>query len=377
MHLLKKINLRTFVSLTIFLSFMVILVTSILMFIQKHETSIALVHTIVGFGLLLIAFWHLKNNFTPLKKYFKLRSGASNNRTFNVALPVAISLSIILVLLSFNQFTPFLAVYEWGHSLRAATKVKPEDKMTYQKVNKINVNHSGQSLVIDLRKGPYFIWPQYAIWVESMSGEFIQPIYVTSSLAKNNFVNKVTKKDKSIVFDSHILLSGKVDPQTVFHFEQDSATKDQRIRPDSLPVFLHQLGKKSADGFYVPTEGDLLIDSYTGATMLDNFLLNTRLKETTLGKVRIKFEINNSFDFNQYYSSDRFPDDPVYSGNGYSAQPSIVYEAIVDFESKQKYYPMILIGHGHHSGKDGRLYKNMDNFTTALELVDRIIVELK
>jgi len=38
---------------------------------------------------------------------------------------------------------------------------------------------------------------------------------------------------------------------------------------------------------------------------------------------------------------------------------------------------MTLIGRGHHSGKNGKLYKNMDDFTTALELIDRIIMEVK
>jgi len=189
-------------------------------------------------------------------------------------------------------------------------------------------------------------------------------------------VNKVTKKDKNIVLDSHLVFSGKVNPNAVFNFEQDATTKDQRIRPASLPVFLHQLGKQTVDGFFVPTEGDLLVDSYTGATMLDNFLLDTQLEKEYTGKVRVRFEINNSFDFNEYYSSDRFPDDPVYSGNGYSAQPSIIYEAIIDLAGKQKYYPMELIGHGHHSGKDGAIYEDMDKFTTALQLIDRIIVEL-
>lgn len=364
-------------SLTVFLSFMVILVTSILMFIQKHETSIALVHTIVGFGLLLIASWHLKNNLAPLKKYFKLSTGFHNNKILNAALPIAGSLLTILVLLSFYQFSPFLALYEWGNTLRATTQTIAATQITYEKIDKTNKDYKGAQLTIDLRKGPYFLWPQYAIWIETLQGEFIRPIYVTSSLAKNNFVNKVTKKDKNIVLDSHVALSGKINPQEVFDFQKDSATKDERIRPESLPVFLHQLGNKSADNFYVPTEGDLLVDSYTGATMLDNFLLDTRLKKTSRDKFRIRFEINNSFDFNSYYSSDRFPDDLIYSGNGYSAQPSLIYEAIIDLNNEQKYYPMKLIGHGHHSGKDGLLYPDLENFTTALELVDRIIVEVK
>ena len=164
--------------------------------------------------------------------------------------------------------------------MRSITKSKDESEMKYLKINKMNMANKGELLTIDLRKGSYFLWPQYAFWIETIEGEFIRPIYVTSSIAKNNFTSKVTKIDKSIVFNSHVVMSGKINPSDVFEFQDDSATKEQRIRPDSLPVFLHQLGKKSADGFYVPTDGDLLIDSYTDATMLDSFLLDTKLKKS-------------------------------------------------------------------------------------------------
>jgi hypothetical protein len=87
-------------------------------------------------------------------------------------------------------------------------------------------------------------------------------------------------------------------------------------------------------------------------------------------------EINQSFDFNEFYSSDRYPDDPIYSGNGYSAQPSVVYEAIIDTTASQRYFPMAVVGRGHHSGQDGKLYQELDRLTTALELVDRVIVEI-
>ncbi|WP_076410520.1 DUF4405 domain-containing protein [Shewanella sp. UCD-KL12] len=378
MSFIKKFNTRSFVSLTIFLSFSVILITSVLMFINKHQTSIALLHTIIGFGLLLIGFWHLKNNFSPLKNHFRWRFGRDKTSTKNMALPVAVFLFTCLVVLSLNQFAPLLAVYEWGNTLRAQDAGAQRTEIVYQKLDKELANHQGPKISIDLRTGPYFLWPQYAIWAETIEGEFIQPIYVTSALAKNNFVNKVTKKDNSLVFDTNLMFSNKVKPSEVFNFSVDEATKDQRIRPESLPVFLHKLGKETVDGYFVPTEGELLIDAYTGATMLDSFLLATRLKDTGFDKVKIRFEINHSFDFNEYYSSDRFPNDEIYSGNGYSAQPSIIYEAVIDLSSDAtKYFPMALIGQGHHSGQNGEINTDVSKLTTALELVDRIIVEVE
>ena len=376
MSILKTINFRSFVSITIFLSFSVMLVTSILMFSRQHDTSTALVHTIIGFALLLIAFWHLKNNFRPLKQHFKFKTGQTASKV-NVAMLLALSIFLVLVTLSIIQYAPFLSVYEWGNQLRAGDRAEPGEKLTYQKFDKSLSSSQGPKVTIDLRKGPYFAWPQYAFWVETLEGEFIQPLYVTSAIAKNNFTNKVTKKDKNIVFDSHLMFSGKVNPAEVFEFGEDPASKDERMRPESLPVFLHQLGKKNSQGNFVPAGSDLLSDAYTGATITENFLMKSQIEKSTVRKFKVLFEVNHSFDFNEYYSSDRFPDDLVYSGNGYSAQPSVIYQAIIDLDKPQKFYPMELVGRGHHSGQDGQIYQDMHNLTSALELIDRIIIEVE
>ncbi len=126
----------------------------------------------------------------------------------------------------------------------------------------------------------------------------------------------------------------------------------------------------------VPALEGAIEDAYTGTTMLDNFLYTSTASSLLQGKYRLRFELNQSFDFNEYYSSDRFPDDDVYSGNGYSAQPSVIYEAIINFSAQQRVYVMSLIGHGHHSGRDGRIRPNVDKLSTALKMVDRIIVEV-
>lgn len=368
-------NKRAFISLSIFTAFLVMLVTSVLMFTQQHDTSTALVHTFIGFVMLAVAFFHLKNNLTPLKQYFQLKTKAKESR-FNIALIVATILGISSVTLGAMQYSPMLAFYNWGNSMRAVDEAKPENTLTYLNVDKRQEQNAGVDITIDLRKGPYFAWPQYAIWVESMDGEFIQPLYVTSALAKNNFVNQVTKVDKEVVFDDHVFFSGKFDLRNTFEGRENPETKDDRIRPESLPVFLHKLGKQNEKGQFILQGDDLLADAYTGATMEESFLLKSNLESQKVRQFRIKLELNHSFDFNEYYSSDRFPDDPVYSGNGYSAQPSVVYEAVVDLEQKQRFFPMQLIGRGHHSGRDGELYSDLENLTTALQLVDRVIVEV-
>jgi hypothetical protein len=373
--MLKSFNSRAFISLSVFLSFSILLVTSILMFIEQHTVLVAMLHTVIGMTLLLVAFWHLKNNFSPLQQYFKWRIRArGSDPKLNIAMPLALLVSVLVVVLSLIKFSPFLALYEWGGRLRVGAKSTQEIQFTYLRVDNTPANAKGARLTIDLRKGPYFAWPQYAIWLETLDGKFIQPLYVTKKLARNEFSTKVTKRDPNQVFTSNPFTSEE--NNEAFTYEVDPETNDQRMRPESLPVFLHKLAVETATGIFVPTGKDSIIDAYSGATMLDNFLFSSRVVKQLPDAYKVRLEINQSFDFNAFYSSDRYPDDPIYSGNGYSAQPSVVYEAIIDTASEQRYFPMAAVGRGHHSGQDGELHKDLENLTTALEMVDRIIVEI-
>jgi len=234
---------------------------------------------------------------------------------------------------------------------------------------------TGNKLTIDLRKGAYFQWPQYAIWLETLDGEFIQPLYVTEKLANNQFTTKVTRRNPEQVFTSNPQIAEE-QGQVIFEYTSEPETANQRMRPESLPVFLHKLAIQTTAGIHVPTGNDSAIDGYSGATLLDHFLLTSRTLRPLPESYKVRLEMNQSFDFNEYYSSNRYPDDPVYSGDGYTAQPSVVYEAIIDTTLPQQYFPMTMIGRGHHSGADGELHLDLENLTTALQLVDRVIVEV-
>lgn len=334
-----------------------------------------MLHTIMGFGLVLIVVWHLRNNFKPFKQYLRPRTGRGDSRTTNFALPLALIFCGLLVGLSLFQFTPFLAFYDWGNVIRANDRGLESANLSYVRVDQTPPDAEGIPLTIDLRKGPYFMWPQYAIWLETLDGQFIQPLYITQKLARNEFSTKVSKRNFDQVFTENPFLSS--DGEDVFTYEDDPATNNQRLRPESLPVFLHKLAIQTPEGLFVPTGKDTTIDAYSGATLTDNFLLSSRSRKELPKRFKVRLEINQSFDFNDYYSSNRFPDDPVYSGSGYSAQPSLVYEVIVDLTSEQRYFPMQIAGRGHHSGANGTLFPDLENLTTARELIDRVIIEVK
>lgn len=371
-------NRRAFVSLLIFLCFGVMLATSVLMFINPHTSFIASVHTGIGFILLSFLLWHLKNNLASLKSYFALRPG--KNRTLSLALPAAVLFGSVLLSLALTDSPPFKTLYEWGNQLRANQATETTRQLSYVRKEFIRAGAKGDKLVIDLRKGAYFYYPQYALWLETLDGTFIQPLYVTQKLAQNNFANKVRLRNSQQVFNTDIANMDEQTWQQTFASETLNAdTTRLRSRPESLPVFLHQLASTPATTVFTDpraTADTKKIDAYAGATLLDNFLLSTQAAEALPTQFRVRLEINQSFDFNAYYSSDRFPDDPIYSGDGYNGQPSMIYEAVINRASNQRFYPMQLIGRGHHSGKDGIIYQDLHNITSAQHLVERIIVEL-
>ena len=377
-------NRRAVVSLAVFLFFSVIFITSILMFIKPHTPLVASVHTGIGFMLLGVVGWHIKNNFASLKHYSRWNSPKAGG-SINLALPLIILLGVLVLGLAFTHSWPFRNLYEWGNILRSGEKSAEEIRFSYLRVDKTQVNAVGDELVIDVRKGAYFRWPQYAIWLETMEGEFIQPLFVTRKLARTGFINKVALRDKTQVFNTDISDYDDKSWDKTFSMEASPETAQQRTRPESLPVFLHQLASKTKQEFLFSTGKTALgdsstaysIDGFAGATLLDNFLLSSRTIKSMPDKYRVRLEINQSFDFNKYYSSDRFPNDPIYSGDGYSGQPSVIYEAVVDIQSPQHFYLMSLIGHGHHSGQNGVVDSDMNNVTTARELIDRVVVELR
>lgn len=370
-------NSRAFIGSILLFAFLTLVVTSFLLFSKHHNPRFALVHTLVGCVLILGVVWHLVKNHRPLLTYLNPFKRYAKKRT--ISMPIALFVVGYFIVSPYMNLNPAWQVYMFGQSLKASDKksLNLDQEIKYVQRHVQPEKSQGQTLTVELKKGPYFMWPQYAFWLETMEGEFIQPLYVTRAIATNNFINKVVKKDPNQVFDKHIFLGEDTVGFDVFEDGLDPDTKDSRMRPESVPVFLHQLGVKANNGFYLPTDNKLVVDGFSGATMTDNFIYSIKLNDKLSGQYRIRFEVNHSFDYNEYYSSDRFPDDPIYSGDGFTAQPSIIYQAIIDFDKPNQLLQMELVGHGHHSGQTGEIYADMSKLTTALELVERILVTYK
>ncbi|GLR72220.1 hypothetical protein GCM10007852_31280 [Agaribacter marinus] len=324
---------------------------------------VSTIHSLAGFSFIAFALWHVKNNLLALINHLRLRTA----KRLNFELAVAFFGVATLISLSLIDFDPFKQFYAWGQSLRSSN-THNKQSYAYEVIDMTTQSADGTHFRLDFRTGSRFAWPQYAFWLETLDGKMIQPLFVTAKLANNHFANKVKLKNPNQSFSENPLDSQPWN--AIFNDGWEPQTAATRARPESLPVFLHKLG------IHPKQLSKLDIDGLTGATASNSFIYLGNSKQALPQNVKLKLEINQSFDFNEYYSSDRFPDDPVYSGNGFSGQPSLIYETTINSDSNRSIYVLELVGHGHHSGKTGELYKDLSKITTAKYIVDRIVVEV-
>lgn len=209
-----------------------------------------------------------------------------------------------------------------------------------------NTEGKGQELEIEFIRGKSHNHPLMAIWVEDLNGNYIQTLFVAESIGVG-------------IFQHGDATSGKWLPADI-------------RRPAALPVWSHSRGIQENDGLFVPTPDHAVPDAYTGATPQISFILDTRLDKPRNEKFMVRFEINQTWDWNEYWTNNKYPDDPVYKT---SCQPSLVYQAVVDPNDNIKEYTLELAGRGHHSGKDGKLYTDLETMTTALNITESITVK--
>jgi hypothetical protein len=210
-----------------------------------------------------------------------------------------------------------------------------------------NAAGNGASLEIEMTRGQGHNHPLMAIWVETESGEFIQTLFVAESIGKGVFKHGDTSKG--------FWMPGEI------------------RRSAALPYWSHQRGIKAEDGLYLPTPQNPIPDAYTGPTPGKSFILKTKLDETAVRKFRVMFEINQTWDWNEFWTNDKFPDDAEYKT---SCQPALVYAVTIDLDNPREAYVMEMIGRSHHSGASGELYDDLQTLTTALHIAREIVVRV-
>lgn len=333
----------------ILIAVLVILVGSgVLMYLIPFNKGIASLHTFFSMLFVLGMIFHLINNKLPLTNYI---SGKRQSKFKKLQAPLIFSIAVLVVVSLYLQVPGFSAFYEFGNQIRNEQLGKKEVNFDYEVID-LKKAIGKHTISVELKKGEAFQYPLFAIWIEDTYGNYIQTLYI-----------------------SRVISSSKFDFGKKVNDTWESATVR---RPEALPYWSHKRGIKAADGLYMPLGNSSDIDAYSGATPTGNFIINSK-SEIAKGNYKILVELNQSYDWNEYYTKDKYPNDKIYSGSGQVGQPSLIYEAQIssnDFDSNT-YKLMNLVGHGHYSGKNGELYKDLSQVTSAKQIADRIIIHLK
>lgn len=206
----------------------------------------------------------------------------------------------------------------------------------------------GFELEISFYPGKYHNYPLMAIWVEDTEGNYLNTLYVAESIAKGVFRHGDNR-------------SGKWLPGAI-------------RRPAALPYWGHKRGIQAPDGYYLPWPEQALADAITGPTPPAAFKLKTHTGSLPARQFQVLLEINQSWDWNAYWTNSKFPSDPHYFS---SSQPAVVYTALIDLDRTEEVFVMQAIGHSHWSGASGELFPDLSTLTTALEIAEKIVIRIK
>ena len=208
------------------------------------------------------------------------------------------------------------------------------------------VENRGTKLEISFEKGKEYNHPLFAIWLADENGKFIQTLYVSESIGKGFFLHGNRK--------TGTWLPGEIQ------------------RPAALPYWVHQRNVTNENGGLLPTPKSPVVDACTGATPKNSFFLDVTTEDLLQGNYKVMFELNQSWDWNEYWFNAKYPDDKEYKT---SSQPALVYCADIESGNFQP-VQFKAVGHSHYSGKDGNLNKELNTLTTALKIARKISVRI-
>lgn len=337
-------KLRTTVTVTISLVFVTLMITGILLYAFPWNYFVGAVHIWASIFFIIGTILHFKNNFKVYVAHLKKKIG---KRTMVCSGFAFLTVLIGLIL----GAPPFATVMNLAEQLQNANQPATA---TYTLLD-MTADDDQAKLDIFIKAGSayesdpqplymgltYTSVPQIVVWMETLEGEYIDTLYITGKSADSGF--------------------GKTEEGPV-------------RRPEALPYWSHSRGIQEQDDLFSPHQANADLDGISGATPKSDYLIS--LPAPRMGRYRLLVEVNRSYNFNEYYSPGRFPDDPIYSGDGSSGQPSLIYATTVD-PSAPGQQLLSLIGHGHHSGGDGALYTDLSNITTAKDILDFIVAKVE
>lgn len=223
----------------------------------------------------------------------------------------------------------------------AKKKETPKDAYAYGK------GRTGTTMTLTFEKGKEHNHPLFAVWLADGQGRFIETLFVSASIGKGVFPRADRKKGA--------WQSGEIK------------------RPAALPYWVHQRNIPNGTGDLLPTPSKPEVDGVTGATPPSSFVMKLTTSKPLTGNETLYVELNQSWDWNEYWFNAKFPGDKEYMT---SSQPALVYAAKLQASPAANVIELKPVGHSHYAGKDGSLNPDLSTLTTALKIAASIKVTI-
>jgi len=336
-------NFRVLTSAILFCFFFVLCTTGTLNYLTAYNRTVSNLHTIFGFFFLIFVLIHLKCNWASLVRYIRREPEGQRGAGPELGLALVITSTVFLGIY-FNSL-PFRPINKAGENLRRTDELK-KNVFTTIETNRSSIGlpisldiHIGEDyhyLVESVLRSNSVILPLMSIWVEDLEENYLETLYVSQRATHEGF---------------------------------------RARRPEALPVWWHTRDRKLGYDSNKTMRTDPIPDGITGATPLGHFSINSKVMSRS-NKFRLYLEVNRSYDWNEYYTYDRFSDKALCDENCPNGQPSVIYAATIDTAELEELYLMKPVGHGSYSGEDGRIYPDLSTLTTALNMLKRIVVHV-
>lgn len=329
---------RHLVNLGLLFSFVTLAATGVLSFIEPFSLRTTRLHTLFGLLTVILVGLHLASRLRYFGKMLSpAKPATGDGKKRKPILPrsaifVSAALWVALIWVAWIDATPVRTLINQSYEARHKAEILrlPARAAVEHLSNTTRLLHqqpNAPSPLIEFQidyQQDLDTRPAVAIWAQTTRGAMVQTFFV----------------------DERLAYGGTVD----FGGEQVP-------RHHVLPIWRHSY--TLVNGIDPNNE----IDAITGATPEHRFSLADHLN-TDADDVVIYLELNAPND-----PDSNWPDPTI-------GQPSILYSALVDLTSDQRYYIMTPLGHGGGAAQSGRIQYGTESLSTANGLIDKVLIKL-
>jgi len=324
-------SLRHWVNFGLLFSFITLATTGVMAFTLPFSIDTTRIHIVFGLATMLLVALHLATKWN----YFKNAIGSKKRSPISrVHLMAIVLIWGILLSASLYNWQPVPLLVEQSYESRHRTEIVRMSpvigisdlddipKLVERQPTETDAQHVSMILRFHpQRSSP----PAVAIWAESTTGSMIETLYL--------------------------------DPRLSY-----SETPNWGGQPTSrnliLPIWRHRYT------LITGIDPDGKIDAFTQATPEHTFSLESYLNIGDQKRFILCAEVNLPGDPN-----DAYPDAHV-------GQPSLLYTALVSVDRDQPYVLLELTGHGAGAESSGNVQYDVDEITTAAQIVDLLLARV-